>query len=228
MSSLELEAVNRDKDSDPLTLTVTPGKDVVGIPFNPKVKHWQFASPLSKVALRAADFKSARATFRWPTLSTTCEYDQIGLLFVRPLPGLPAPDAEQPGDAESAPYYIKYGLEVVRGQPIIAVAESNHLLDWSTWPTTPKHLESLTIEFLRYGSGLLARLIPPADEAGAGKQEPTTIRLFTWPLANLRDADPNIWICIYVSRPDTNNTATEGFSATFDDFQVETVQGSRL
>ncbi|KIW74612.1 hypothetical protein Z517_11382 [Fonsecaea pedrosoi CBS 271.37] len=228
MSSLKIEAVNRDRDSDPLTLTVTPGKDVVGVPFNPKVRPWQFASPLSKVAVRAADFKSARATFRWPSLSTTCECDQVGMLFVRPLSGLPNPDAEHPSDAESAPYYIKYGLEVIGGKPIIAVAGSNHQLDWSTWPTTPKHLESLTIEFLRYGSGLLARVIPPADDSGARKQEPSTIRLFTWPFANLQDSDADIWICIYASRPDTNNTTTEGFSATFEDFQVETVQGSRL
>lgn len=83
---------------------------------------------MSKVSLRAKDFKRARATFTQPSI-TVAEYDQVGLLSARPLSSLPDPSATNPGDALSTPYYIKFWLEVIGGQPVIAMAGSNHHLD---------------------------------------------------------------------------------------------------
>lgn len=220
-----MTAVNHTNYDNPLSLTVAPKSDIVGLPFNPMVKPWQFASPMSKVSLSAGSFKRARATFAWPNMSNI-ECDQIGLLLVRPLSPLPMPDFENPGDIISAPYYIKFGLEVINSSPVIAVAGSNHLLDWSTWPTTQEDLESLTIEFMRYGTGLLARIVRYVGEAKEEQSE--NIRLLTWPFANTCETSPDMWIGIYLSRPDTNDTTEAGFSVTFDRFEVETLQGAQL
>lgn len=220
MSPLPLDRINHNGE-DPLHL-VTPGKrDVVGIPFNPKVKPFTFGASITKVSVPAKDFKSVRVTFSWPP-GTRVECDQVGLLFVQPLKTLPEPSIGQPGNGESAPHYVKFGLEVINGEPIIAVAGSNHQLDWSTWPTGASHLESITIEFLRYNDSLLARLI----ETDGGRAQ--NIRLMTWPFATSTLTSSDCWVGIYISRPDTNNTTDEAFAARFRDFRIETVSGTHL
>lgn len=89
-----------------------------------------------------------------------------------------------------------------------------------------QNLQSLTIEFPRYGSGLLARLIDATADQDEVEAPATNIRLFTWAFANLRDDDPDVWIAIYISLPDADHTNHEEFSVNFDVFDVETVQGA--
>ena len=219
MTSPLFEKLHCENVADTLHFVAPPHRDIVGIPFNPKVKPFTFASPLLKISMPAADFKRARTTFSWPSIET-CECDQIGLIFIKPLPALPSPSIDKPGDPNSAPHYVKFGLEVIAGKPVIAVAGSNHMLDWSTWPTTDAHLEQLTIEFLRYKGGLLARIINVEDESRSAN-----IRLLPWPLADGAEGDPDIWICLYVSRPDTDNTTVDSLPASFDYFEVEDEAG---
>ncbi|PVH68519.1 hypothetical protein DL98DRAFT_630517 [Cadophora sp. DSE1049] len=100
MATLQLEAVNQLNDKSPFQLSSPPTTDIVGVPAMVAVASpFQFASPVTKISLPSKEFKRARMTITWS--SDTCDWDQAGLLLVRPPPGLPEPSATNPGDANN-------------------------------------------------------------------------------------------------------------------------------
>lgn len=130
MAISSLEYVNHEDEHDSLCLIANPKTDIVAVPSIPKIRSYQFTSPISKIAMPAAHFKRARVTILCSPLNNV-EFDQAGLIFIRPKLGLPQPSAQEEGDTNIAPSFVKFGLEYFQGAPVCAVGASNPELDWS-------------------------------------------------------------------------------------------------
>lgn len=214
-----LQAVNHDGGkSENLRLIARPKTDIVAIPSKPELRSYQFTSPIWKVSIPAEDFHRARVTILWNN-ANGFEFDQAGLIFIRPKPGLPEPSAQNQGDADTAPSYVKFGLEQFQGAPICAVGASNPQLDWSASPVTA-NLTEVTVEFVRYGSKLVACVFQKSSTEGESSM--SVARLLSWPLEEVDEDDPPIWIGVYAARPDLESKAEgHNFIASFTDFEIE-------
>jgi hypothetical protein len=220
MASLKLTPVNHS-NADLLTLSAAPGGDIVGHPAMADVAiAFQFAATVSKVSIPAERFKSARVTVTWP--ADFMDWDQAGLLFVRPLPALPVPSKENPGTATTFPPFAKIGLEACLGSTFYTVSAcTDRAPDWNTWPLPRGFHEQhhkATIEMVRHGDGLIALLV----EGEGATEKKSVIRLIPWAFKDLKEGEPDLFVGIFASRPDFKHEAKGPFTVKFSDLLIET------
>lgn len=220
MAPLKFTTVNHS-NVDLLTLIAAPGGDIVGHPAMADVPiAFQFASPVTKVSMPAGRFKSARVTVTWP-VESILDWDQAGLLFVRPLPGLPEPSKENAGTSATTPPFAKIGLEACFGSTFYTVSAcTDRAPDWNTWPLSPDFHEhhKATIEMVRHGDGLITLLV----EGEEGKEKKSVVRLVPWAFTDVKQDEPDIWVGIYASRPDFKHEAKQPLTVSFSDLVIET------
>ncbi|PVH67734.1 hypothetical protein DL98DRAFT_542929 [Cadophora sp. DSE1049] len=221
MSSLKLIPVNHSNESgNLLTLSAPVGTDITGRPgvTDGTVKAYQFGSPISTVSIPSSKFRRARVTFTFP--STGLEWDQAGLLFLRPHRDLPKPSAANRGDEKTAPAFAKIALENFQDSTYCSVSASNGTLpEWSLWPVPQRSSEhhKITLEIVKHGAMLIAFLVD------SKKQQ--LFRAVPWCFDHVEKDEPNIWVGIFVSRPDLKSETKEPLSIQFTDFEVETENG---
>lgn len=224
MAKYNLVPVNH-QGADLLTLTSINNVDVLGVPLSndPALAPYSFKSVMSRVALPPNKLKRATVSYR-PISGYTCNWDQAGFLFVRPKPELPEPSAEHPGVSGTAPSFIKIGIELWENELYHMICSShNDLTDWSLHaiPEAYKGEKDITLEISRFGDRLAIQAI-----YGQGREVvKRMIRIVPWSFVNVAENDPDIWVAVYVSRPDAERTTTEPLVVHFHDFEIEDSDG---
>lgn len=221
MVTYHLQTVNHNAESGPLSLTAPRRTDIVGKPAA-GARPYQFSSPISKISIPASQFKRARVTVN--ILEDHFEWDQAGLLFLRPHPELPNPDADHEGDAQTTPAFVKLGIESFRGELLLAAAAvKGDGPDWSIWPLPAKSRVDgkATFEFVKYGTLLAMLSIQEVD----GVSKPTLLRTVPWCFEDIQESDPDLWIGVYASHPDLKNETQTDLTAKFSAFEIEDING---
>lgn len=225
MAKYRVVPVNHQGWSNPLTLTSINNVDVLGVPLSndPSLPPYSFKSAMSRVALPSTHLKRATVSFR-PTQGYSCNWDQAGFLFVRSKLELPEPSAEHPGSSGTAPSFVKIGIELWEGIIYHMVCSSHEdLTDWSLHaiPEAYKNERDITMEISRFGDRLAIHAI-----YGQGPHVvKRMIRIVPWCFVNESRDDPDIWVAVYVSRPDADRTTTEPLVVQFHDFEIEDLNG---
>jgi hypothetical protein len=225
MAQYNIVPVNHRNTTNPLTLTSINNVDVLGVPLSndPSLQPYSFKSAISRVAVPPTRLKRATVSFR-PSDGYKCNWDQAGFLFVRPKPELPEPSAENPGTTGTAPSFIKIGVELWEGKLYHMICSSHEdLTDWSLHaiPEAFQDNEDITIEISRFGD----RLAIQAVYAQGDQVVKRMIRIVPWCFVNESKSDPDIWVAVYVSRPDADRTTTESLVVNFHNFQIEDTDG---
>lgn len=223
MKTYQLQPVNHGAESSPFLLTAPRGTDIVGKPAL-GVSPYQFGSAVTKISIPASKFQKARVTVDVP--DNHLEWDQAGLLFVRPHADLPNPDADHGGDADTAPQFVKLCLESYGGSLSLAAGSvpRGSAVDWSLWPlpAQSKLAKKVTLEFVKYGTMLALFSIHEED----GTPTNSLLRVVPWCFENIREDEPDIWIGIFASRPDLKNETQSALNAKFSAFEVEDIDGT--
>jgi len=223
-TNYELAPVNHGS-ADLLTLSSINNVDVLGVPLsnNPSLAPYSFKSAISRVALPADKLKRATVSYR-PVDGYTCDWDQAGFLFVRPKSELPEPSAENPGGSGTAPSFIKIGVELWENKLYHMICSShNDMTDWSLHaiPEAYEGEKDITMEISRFGDRLVIQAV-----YGRGEQaEKRMIRIVPWCFVDVAQDDPDIWVAVYVSRPDAERTTSEPLVVQFHHFEVEDTDG---
>jgi len=226
MGPLKLVPVNQEKPSDLLTVSCPRGRDIVSEPAIKGLKPFQFGAAISKVSIPSSQFLRARVAFTWP-LGSILEWDQAGIVFLRPHRGLPEPSATHTGDATTFPSYAKVGLEHFQGSTYYTVSASQgRMPDWSLWPLEDDFQthRKATIEIVKYGD-YLAALAVTGEGEGLKKQ---VYRIVQWCFADLKEDDAPLWIGLFVSHPDFKGESKGDLTIQFTDFELETVDEGTL
>ncbi|PVH71767.1 hypothetical protein DL98DRAFT_471323 [Cadophora sp. DSE1049] len=221
MALLSLSPVNHVGTPDHLTVTASRGTDIV--PESSHVPPFQFSSAISKISLPSHQFVRARVTITWPQAATV-QWDQAGILFLRPHRDLPKPSKNNPGDERTTPSFAKVGLEQFQRNTFYSVSASNGgppegsvtQLE-ADFPQTRK----ATVEIVKYGSQLAAIAVYRTRE----EVEKQVFRVVPWCFAKVEEDGPDVWIGLYVCRPDHESETTDGLTVQFCDFELETVDG---
>ncbi|RKK10824.1 hypothetical protein BFJ65_g14820 [Fusarium oxysporum f. sp. cepae] len=88
------------------------------------------------------------------------DWDQAGFALVWPTAELPNPDADHPGDANTAPLYVKTGVETFQGKTWGSTVANKREVDWSLYPLSEgQDTQSVTIEVVKYGERLGTMLV---------------------------------------------------------------------
>ncbi|TVY78583.1 Uncharacterized protein LSUE1_G004626 [Lachnellula suecica] len=165
-----------------------------------------FNAPIIYRSLPISSFSSARVTASgpWKTL-----YDQGGLFLTLP-----------PKKGSTQKRWVKSGIELYEGRPMMSVVAADEWADWSLLPLSKGDEEkgSMTVEFERdreedgsWGTVLRVRLV--GDD---GTKMP--IREVTWAFWDV-DESEEIWIGMYAAKPISDER--EWLSVDFEDFVVE-------
>ncbi|KIW94069.1 uncharacterized protein Z519_05385 [Cladophialophora bantiana CBS 173.52] len=204
MSSYTLRLVPINYSSpDLFSLSCTSSRDIVGKPLisDGSVPAFRFESAVSKVSLPSVRFRRARVTISWPSATHTVEWDQAGLLLVRPHRDLPEPTASNAGDHLTTPSFVKIGLEVVRGKLTCAVSsfENGGRAEWSLWPLSKTfwNTHGATFEIVKHGPLLVCFLVEEEVEV----IRKSLMRTVSWCFDDVGVDEPDIWVGFYVSRP---------------------------
>lgn len=225
MARYNLVAVNHERSSNLLNLTSINNVDVLGVPLSndASLAPYSFKSAMSRVAVPSTQFKRATVSYR-PAKGYTCNWDQAGFLFVRPKPELPEPSAECPGVSGTAPSFIKIGVELWENKLYHMICSShNDMTDWSLHaiPEAYEGEKDITMEISRFGNRLAIQAV-----YGQGEQAlKRIIRIVPWCFVDEAENDPDIWVAVYVSRPDAERTTTEPLVVQFHDFEIEDLDG---
>ncbi|KUL88967.1 hypothetical protein ZTR_06122 [Talaromyces verruculosus] len=225
MAKYQVVPVNHQEWSNPLTLTSINNVDVLGVPLSndPSLPPYSFKSAMSRVALPSTHLKRATVSFR-PTQGYSCNWDQAGFLFVRPKPELPEPSAEHAGGSGTAPSFVKIGIEFWEGEIYHMVCSSHEdLTDWSLHAISEayKNERDITLEISRFGDRLAIHAIYGQRPHVVKRM----IRIVPWCFVNESRDNPDIWVAVYVSRPDADRTTTEPLVVQFHDFEIEDLNG---
>jgi hypothetical protein len=225
MAKYNIVPVNHRNESNPLTLTSINNVDVLGVPLSsdPSLQPYSFKSAMSRVAVPPTQLKRATVSFR-PSHSYNCNWDQAGFLFVRPKPELPEPSAETPGTSGTAPSFIKIGIELWEGKLYHMICSSHDdLTDWSLHaiPEAFEDEKDITMEISRFGDRLAIHAVYSQGEQAVKRM----VRIVPWCFLNESKTDPDIWVAVYVSRPDAARTTTEPLVVNFHNFQIEDLDG---
>ncbi|RDW85265.1 hypothetical protein BP6252_02855 [Coleophoma cylindrospora] len=223
MAPLNLIAVNYTAKPGSLTLSAPCKTDIVGA--RTTGPQFQFNPPILKVAMPAASFQRARVTVVGPS-GFPFDFDQAGLLFLRPHTALPEPSASEPGNAETKPSFAKIALETFEQKTFCTVSASNQVdTEWSLWPgpptTSPSEKTEVTFEIAKMGPMLLAFVMEGTGETATR----TLFRVVSWAFRDVKESEPDIWVGLYASRPTTKNETTEALEVEFRDFEIETTEG---
>lgn len=220
-----LTPVNYQNPKSDLEFSCPPKTDILNKPALPdKARPFQFTAPIYKTSLPAAEFKRASVTVIWGR-NSLLEFDQAGLLFLRPHANLPDPNPSNEGDAETHPRFVKIGPEVFMGRVFYAVTGSNRTApDWSLWPMPEafKTTSALTIEMVRHGALLAAFLL----EEDGNHVRKTLIRTIPWCFEDIKGGDPDIWVGVYAARPDLDGSSDGApLKVQFKGLEIETTEG---
>ncbi|EED16124.1 hypothetical protein TSTA_012330 [Talaromyces stipitatus ATCC 10500] len=225
VSHRDLIAVNHETQSHNLEILCPPKTDILYKPAIPdKARPFQFTAPIYKLSMPAGQFKRASVTITFNSNSFV-EFDQAGLLFLRPHAKLPNPTSTNEGDAETSPGFVKIGPEVFQDRMRYAVSGSNHTIpDWSLWPVPDRFARTVTVsvEMVRHGP-LLGAFVVERDGANVEK---TLIRTVPWCFDDIADMDSEVWVGVYAARPDLDG-ASHGapLQVRFSEFEIESTTG---
>lgn len=223
MSDLrKLVGINGAVVTSPMKLSAKPHTDIAREAGDPKLPPHQFSSPLFKYALPTSSFRSARATIRARD-GLPLEWDQSGFAFVWPTAELQNPDAEHPGDAKTAPLYVKTGIETFQGQTWGSTVANKREIDWSLYPLAEgQNTQSVTIEVAKYGKRLVSMLVRKVED---GEEVKLVTRAVPWCFEEDETRD-TLWVCLYASRPDWESTRTGSLDVEVEEMEITDENGT--
>ena len=227
MTKYKLAPVNHKSTSNLLNLTSINNVDVLGVPLSndPSLAPYSFKSPISRIAVPSTQFKRATVSYRPVNGSGyTCNWDQAGFLFVRPKAELPEPSAENPGASGTAPSFVKIGIELWEKKLCHMICSShNDMTDWTLHAIPEEYTgeEDITMEISRFGN----RLAIQAVYGQAEQKLKRILRIVPWCFVDEVNGQPDVWIAVYVSRPDAERTTREPLVVQFHDFEIEDLSG---
>lgn len=221
--SSPLTAVNHSA-ANSLALSAQPGTDILHRASVPELaRNCQFTAPILKSALKISSFDRARVTIHYPASAKT-EFDQAGLVFIRPQAALPCPNAANEGTEDSFPYFVKAGIEAFQGEILLAVTGSKHTHpEWSLWPLPSNAIVeneiSVVVEIMRHGPMLGIFSI----ERDANNERKRLIRIIPWCFADEEEQEADIWVGLYAARPDLKRVGgSNALDVHFSDFELIT------
>jgi hypothetical protein len=218
-ASKKLIGMNGAPTEAPFRLSASPHTDISregGIPNTPPI---QFSAPLLKYVIPTASFKSARLTIHAPE-GLPLEWDQAGFTFIWPTAGLPEPDAEHPGDENTAPLFVKAGIEHFQGQVWGTNISNKGEIDWSIYPLPNGRTEEslrVTFEVVKYGKRLVTLLVGK-DAEGKEVKQPT--RAVPWCFDG-EETRETLWVSVFASRPDWHDAGRGPLEIEVEEFQIE-------
>ncbi|KAG4253042.1 hypothetical protein BFJ72_g15065 [Fusarium proliferatum] len=216
LATEKLVGVNGAVVTNPMKLSAKSHTDIAREAGDPKLPPHQFSSPLFKYVLPTSSFRSARATIRARN-GYPLDWDQAGFALVWPTAELPDPDADHPGDANTAPLYVKTGVETFQGKTWGSTVANKREVDWSLYPLSEgQDTQSVTIEVVKYGERLITMLLRKTDD---GQEVKDITRAIPWCFAKDEKLEV-LWVCIYASRPDWDNVLRENLEVEIEEFQV--------
>jgi hypothetical protein len=217
-----LVGVNGASASQPLKLSAESKTDISRLGGDPTQPAIRFSSPLLRTKMPTSSFRRAKVTFK-AMKGYVHEWDQAGFIFLWPTPELPNPDAVNPGTVESAPLYLKAGIENINGLPLVACLSNNGELDFSSLPLErDEAVKGLTLEVLKYEDRLVVFVIRKGTD---GTETKILHRVIYWGLKKDIRRE-TLWVGVYASRPDWNNDALEPLEVDITELEVEDTDGT--
>ncbi|RSL83093.1 hypothetical protein CEP51_004728 [Fusarium floridanum] len=217
-----LVGVNGASASKPVKLSANTKTDISRETSDPSEPAIRFSSPVLRVSMPTSSFRRARLTFKCPN-GYAENWDQAGFLFTWPSPELPSPDAANPGTEDTAPHYVKAGIENINGTPLGAFVANNGSLDFSALLLEEGEVEQgFTLEAIKYDFRLVIMLVRKRPD---GKETKIPVRVIYWALEG-GSRHENLWVGVYASRPDAGSNKPGPLEVDILEFEVEDEHGT--